>query len=98
MQVRVNVWDTAGQERFHSLLPSYCRGAHGALFVFDLTDLRSFLRLDSCLRQASLTLPPNHCKVSCLGWLLHARTERGGWERERERAGLCACVCVCVRV
>ena len=62
-QVRVNVWDTAGQERFNSLLPAYCRGAHGALFVFDLTDLRTFLSLDRCLQKALHTLPDNVCKV-----------------------------------
>ena len=35
--VRMNLWDTAGQERFRSLIPTYLRGAHAALVVFDVS-------------------------------------------------------------
>nr|KAG5699929.1 hypothetical protein BaRGS_018228 [Batillaria attramentaria] len=65
--VRANIWDTAGQERFNSLLPAYCRAAQGAIFVFDLTDLRTFLSLDRCLHNASVTLPDDACKVMVMG-------------------------------
>ena len=43
-RVELQVWDTAGQERFHALSPIYYRDANGALVVFDLTDLDSFVR------------------------------------------------------
>ncbi|KAK7091652.1 hypothetical protein V1264_009309 [Littorina saxatilis] len=61
--VRINLWDTAGQERFHCLLPAYCRRAHAAIFVFDLTDVRTFLSIDKSLRKAYETLPDDACKV-----------------------------------
>jgi len=40
-QVKIQVWDTAGQERFQSITQSYYRGAHGIIFVYDLTDVVS---------------------------------------------------------
>lgn len=61
--VRANIWDTAGQERFSSLLPAYCREAHGAVLVFDLTDLKTFLSLERCLLSVSATLPDDACKL-----------------------------------
>jgi small GTP-binding protein len=37
-KVHIQLWDTAGQERFKSIVLSYYRGAHGALFIYDITD------------------------------------------------------------
>jgi small GTP-binding protein len=42
LHARVQLWDTAGQERFSSMASFYCRGAHGMLVVYDLTDRASF--------------------------------------------------------
>lgn len=33
--VVLEMWDIAGQERYGSLMSVYCRGAHGAVYVFD---------------------------------------------------------------
>lgn len=41
-RVKLQIWDTAGQERFRKITSNYYRGAQGILFVFDLTDLKSF--------------------------------------------------------
>jgi len=30
-------WDFGGEERFRTILPPLCKGAHGAIFVYDLT-------------------------------------------------------------
>lgn len=35
--VKLQVWDFGGEKRFRFILPSYCKGAHGVLFAFDLT-------------------------------------------------------------
>ncbi|KAF6258761.1 P-loop containing nucleoside triphosphate hydrolase protein [Scenedesmus sp. NREL 46B-D3] len=37
VHIGVSVWDTAGQDRFQSLTPMYFRGAHGVVYVFDVT-------------------------------------------------------------
>lgn len=46
----LGIWDTAGQERFTRISSYYCRGAHAAVLVFDLTDRESFLALDNYAR------------------------------------------------
>ncbi|MFX1518387.1 MAG: Rab family GTPase [Promethearchaeota archaeon] len=35
--VKLQVWDFGGEKRFRFILPSYCLGAHGVIFAFDLT-------------------------------------------------------------
>ena len=40
-------WDTGGQEKFHSLTKNYFRKVDGVLFVFDLSDIKSFYNLTS---------------------------------------------------
>ncbi|KAI3632396.1 hypothetical protein MIR68_009502 [Amoeboaphelidium protococcarum] len=37
--VQLNISDTAGQEQYHALSPIYYRNAHGAVIVFDLTNV-----------------------------------------------------------
>jgi Ras-related protein Rab-5C len=44
--VSLHLWDTAGMEKYTSLGPIYYRGAHAAIFVFDVTDPQSALDLD----------------------------------------------------
>lgn len=38
----LGLWDTAGQERFRSIIKVYFRNAHGVIFVFDLTNPKSY--------------------------------------------------------
>ena len=40
--VKFHIWDTAGQERFLQINRLYYRDTHGVVFVFDVTDRRSF--------------------------------------------------------
>jgi small GTP-binding protein len=39
------VWDTSGQERFHSLAPTYLKGAHAVIFVYSIANYASFADL-----------------------------------------------------
>ncbi len=41
-RVKLTVWDTTGQERFRTLTSSYYRGAHGIVYVFDVTRRETF--------------------------------------------------------
>jgi len=49
--VKLAIWDTAGQERFRTLTPSYYRGAHGAIFVYDVCSRESFNKLSQWLSE-----------------------------------------------
>ncbi|XP_017074527.1 ras-related protein RABD2c [Drosophila eugracilis] len=67
--VKLQIWDTAGEERFRSVLPTYYRGAHGVLLVYDTTSLSSFQNIDSwleeirqyCPEMVSVLLVGNKC-------------------------------------
>lgn len=45
--VNLSVWDLAGEERFKFVLPTFCKGAQGALIVFDLSRRRSYINITS---------------------------------------------------
>jgi len=47
----MNIWDTAGQEAYRALLPMFFRGASIALVVFDVTNVQSFLSIDSRINE-----------------------------------------------
>ncbi|MHA1584534.1 MAG: Rab family GTPase [Promethearchaeota archaeon] len=36
-RIKLQIWDLGGESRFRFLLPTYCLGSSGALFLFDLT-------------------------------------------------------------
>ena len=44
---KLQLWDTAGQEKFRSLIPTYIRDAHCAVFVFDVGNKKSFQMIDT---------------------------------------------------
>ncbi|MHA1754533.1 MAG: Rab family GTPase [Candidatus Odinarchaeia archaeon] len=43
--VKLQIWDLGGEERFRNIVPNFCKGAHAAILVFDLTRYSSFLAL-----------------------------------------------------
>ena len=45
--VNFSIWDLAGEERFKFVLPTFCKGAQGALVVFDLSRRRSYINVTS---------------------------------------------------
>ena len=50
--IMLNIWDTAGQEKYQSIVPSYFRGSHAALIVYDITNEESFKRVSYWIKQA----------------------------------------------
>lgn len=51
--VKLNIWDTAGQERFTTINSTYYRGAHGAIFVYDITEPSSFHRINMWVNEVA---------------------------------------------
>jgi len=58
--VGLSIWDFGGEERFRELIPVFCRGAHGAILVFDLERYSTFLHLSdwaSLIRETAGDIP-----------------------------------------
>ena len=51
LMYRLAIWDTAGQEQHHCLNTIYYRGAQGALIVYDITDVDSFSKMSSWVKE-----------------------------------------------
>ena len=47
--VTLRIWDFAGEKRFRVLLPAFAKGAHGGIFMFDLTRYSSIKDLEDWL-------------------------------------------------
>ena len=45
-KIKLQIWDFGGEERFRFLLPTYVRGANGALFMYDVTNYSSLAHID----------------------------------------------------
>ena len=40
-RVKLQIWDLGGEDRFRFLLPTYCLGSSGAIFMYDITRISS---------------------------------------------------------
>ena len=49
--IKVLLWDTAGQEKFQNIAKQYYNGANGVFLIFDITDKKSFERIDFWLQE-----------------------------------------------
>lgn len=54
--VKLQLWDTAGQETFRTIVSSYYRGAHGVIFVYDITAENTFNSVERWLSEATANL------------------------------------------
>jgi len=57
--VAMQLWDTRCHERFHSMLPTYLRGAHGAFILFPVDQPDSLSRVEWYLGQVRRHCPPD---------------------------------------
>ncbi len=51
MKVKITIWDTAGQEKYSSLIASFFRDVAGAIFVYDVTQMDSLVKVKKWLRR-----------------------------------------------
>ena len=52
IDINLQIWDTAGQERFRSITQSFMKGADGILYVYDITQKKTFDNLKTWIRQS----------------------------------------------
>ncbi|MFW9876312.1 MAG: Rab family GTPase [Candidatus Thorarchaeota archaeon] len=48
-KITLQIWDFGGHKNFMFLIPAYARGSSGAVFMFDLTNLKSLKNLKTWL-------------------------------------------------
>jgi small GTP-binding protein len=53
---KITIFDTAGQERFGTITKSYFRNAHGILFVFEISDRESFIKVEHWMGNAESSI------------------------------------------
>ncbi|CAL1544740.1 unnamed protein product [Lymnaea stagnalis] len=65
--VYLQIWDTSGTERFRSVSPHLLRDAHGALLVYDITNMNTFTSLQQYWTQWILAHVPENFRLILVG-------------------------------
>ena len=50
LNIKLQIWDLSTEERWRALVPMYCRGALGAVLIFDATNLESLYQLSKWIQ------------------------------------------------
>ena len=53
-KIILQIWDTAGQERFRSITKSFFRNTNGIIFVYDITDRKSFQNVKEWIKDSEM--------------------------------------------
>lgn len=61
--VKFLLWDTAGQERFKNITRMYYRGAQVVIFVYDITDKKSFTNIIEWIQEIDSGNQENPIKI-----------------------------------
>ena len=57
--VKLQIWDTTGQEKYKAITDSYFKGAHGIIFVFDMTERDTFFNMHNTVEEITEKVPLN---------------------------------------
>ncbi|GAH89725.1 unnamed protein product, partial [marine sediment metagenome] len=74
--ISLQIWDFAGEAKFRFLLPGIIKGAHGTIFMFDLTRYVTFENLTNWLGVFNKTNETQDQKVPAL--LVGSKTDLEG--------------------
>ena len=84
--VKLQIWDSAGQERFKSITKSFFRNANGILFVYDITNRKTFHSVKDWIKDSELNAT-NFEKI-LLGNKIDLEAKRQVKKTELEEYGL----------
>lgn len=59
----MQIWDTAGQQRFKTITETYYKGSAGIIFVYSVTDRKTFTNIANWIKQVNETQPENITKI-----------------------------------
>ena len=74
--ISLQIWDFAGEEKFRFLLPGIINGAHGTIFMFDITRYVTFKNLTNWLNVFKIANETHEQKVPIL--LVGSKTDLEG--------------------
>ena len=81
MNINLQIWDTCGQERYRSLSSTFIKSADGIIFVYDVTDVKTFQQIKYWMNQSdSLS---NHFKKILVGNKVDLPEEK--WQVKKEK-------------
>ena len=52
--INLQIWDTAGQERFRSITKNFFRNTNGVIFMYDITNKKSFKSVKDWIRDSEI--------------------------------------------
>ena len=84
--VKLQIWDSAGQERFKSITKSFFRNTNGILFVYDITNRKTFHSVKDWIKDSELNAS-NFEKI-LLGNKIDLESKRQVKKTELEEYGL----------
>ena len=58
-KINLKIWDSAGQERFRSIQRYYYNKVDGVIFVYDITNKKSFSVIDSWIKEVNENINRN---------------------------------------
>lgn len=59
----LQIWTPSGGARFKKVAISVCKGAHGLVFVYDITNFESFHDLKNWMEEVESSVPPSLPKI-----------------------------------
>lgn len=82
LKVRFLFWDTAGQDHMTAIVKTYLRDANLTLFVFDLTDEKSFIDLKHRIEKEQMVIEDCVCALIGTKFDLFERLPSSARERQ----------------
>jgi Ras-related protein Rab-1A len=64
---KVHIWDTAGQERYRTITSSYYRSCEGIVFVYSVTDKKSFVNIKNWIADCTSHINFNDVQKILIG-------------------------------
>ena len=74
--LKIFIWDTAGQERYKTIISSYFNGAKGVLLCFDISNRKSFERLNFWINELKEKLNLDELFMILIGNKIDKENER----------------------
>jgi len=65
--VKINLWDTAGQESYLTVTRQYYRDSHGAIVVYDVSNRKTFERLEFWLQELKMYANYENMTIMVMG-------------------------------